>query len=272
MSRFPKRERKPIQRFCDIDDEPYYRNSPTKRKNIETASDYYSEEDSKDEHESISISKYQNIKRKRITKIIKPLFLDYKSFVNKLKTDLDSNNLRMVFNENCVQILFDGYSIHIEPMVNLTGFQLSLLDKYNKYIELRDIGFADSIKQYLDYDKLVDEIIRINNLDYNIECYNQENILADKLVELKYTVDNTRELYVTIHKDLNDCNIVISYPHNIIGNRGIKYGDPLIPYRIKTDFENIETFKNVKFKIGLKQNYFDSLEDLINYLNKLLEF
>ncbi len=276
MSRFPKRDRKPIQRFCDQDVESYYRNSPTKRKNFDTNTSNYDSEELEECDFINNVRKHQNhIKKQKISNIeIRSLFLNHNVFVNKLKSDLIIYDVKIVSNEKCVMIMFDGYSVYIEPMVNFTGFQLSLLDSYNKYIELRDIGFSDSIKQYLDYDKLVGEIIRIRNLDYNIECYNQENVLADKLTELKYSVDNTRELYVTIPKEFNDCNIVISYPHNIVGNRGLKYGDPVNPYKIKTDFENYKTFTvstNYKINVGKRYNYFDSFEDLTNYLNNLFE-
>ncbi len=146
--------------------------------------------------------------------------------------------------------------------------ELAILDSNNKYIELRDIGFHDSIKLFSNYEDLIKEIIRIINLDYNMECYYEEKNLALKLSELKFNVDKTRELYVTLDTSIASINVILNYPHTSIGNRGIKFNDPVKPFVIKSQIENFGIIVKKKKKIN-QINYFNSLDELVVYLRDI---
>ena len=191
-----------------------------------------------------------------------------KSLCARLSDDLKLRNLTISHNDTFVIISLDGYSILIEPTLCIVN--LSLIDSSNKYIELRAIGFPDSVKVICTYEMLINEIVRIQNLNYNIKCLNEEKVLQKTLVELNYSIDKTRELYVTIKTSIGDACIVLYYPHNVIGNRGTNFGDPDNPFIIKSDFENIKRFRKLIPKHGSRnqRNLFKSITELITYFEQ----
>ncbi len=267
MSRQSVRQRKPVNRFQDYEDLPYYRNSNGKRTYYEVNSD--SDSSTYEKH----CNSNESPKKKQIPiQTLRIFFPSVKSFFEMLKEDLINFNLKIQLWQNkYVVIWLQGFKIYIEPKNPLNLYYLSLLDSTNKYIELRGIGFPDSIKTYGDYDKLVNEIERIINLDYNIKCYEQESKLEKILSELKIsklTLDKTRELYATIETSIGDANLVLSYPTNIVGNRGIKYTDPENPHVILADLENVETFTDNKIKLS-RYEYFDSTSKLVDYIYEI---
>ncbi len=267
MSRQSTRQRKPVNRFDDYEDLPYYRNSNGKRTYYEVNSDSDSST-----YEKNYISNESPKKKQTPTQTSTIIFPNVKSFFEILKEDLKDFNLNIQFwNNKYVLIWLQGFKIYIEPKNPLNLYYLSLLDSENKYIELREIGFPDSIKTYGDYDELVDEIERIIKLNYNIKCYEEESKLEKILSELKISklkLDKTRELYATVETSIGDANLVLSYPFNVVGNRGVKYADPENPHVILADLENVETFTSNKIRLS-RYKYFDSISKLVNYIYEI---
>jgi len=235
-----------IVRFLDSPDSPVPSNSPNQKR------------------------KYTNYFKDNLIPNFNLRFVNSESLCSRLSDDLKSRNLIILHNNNFVIIQLDGYSILIEIESQLGNVNLSLIDSSNKYIELRAIGFYNSIKVFWTYEMLINEIVRILSLNYNIKCLNEEKVLEKKLSELNYSIDKTRELYVTIRTSIGDACIVLYYPHDVVGNRGTNFGDPDEPFIIKSDFENIKRFRKLIPKHGSRnqRNLFKSIVDLITYFEQ----
>ncbi len=186
------------------------------------------------------------------------------------------NRYRIIHNfQFKIEILLSLYQINL--VQNPGYISVYLTDKNNKQIQIDDINFSVSHKDFYYMNLLLKEITNIINFNYNINCY---YYLKDVEQELKsYNIKTKNifgKLYVILNVNNQEIQFNLSFPYNHLGNRGISYCDPVNPSVIKVSLinMNINQIRNI---LGIDYNtiFFRSSQNMIlfftNFFEKLIK-
>lgn len=204
-------------------------------------------------------------------------FQDIKSIFNGLRQDEILSQYKFILHEEKnIVFMMKGYSILVEHTNSYrygfgytTSFvNISLVNKFNKFFEVEELGFSSVFKTCTNYSKLVSMLSEIVTSGYNIECFYEIRKIGQELIDIGYDVDMTWSVSIMIETDNINLHIEISYPSFTKGNRGVEKGDPVKPQVIKAEFLNLNhSYKpNKKIRWGQKTKHFNSSRELIKEL------
>ncbi len=194
----------------------------------------------------------------------------------RIKSDPVISNWNCQFNLNTSIIIYlPGYKIKItEEYLSIQQQQImiSLTDFVGNLIEIPEIGFPHHTKTTSSINDLINQIHNIIKSDYNMKCYHQTRILGNYLKQLnKYEVHVGSRVVVSVRCHGVQITFKLSYPHEYIGNRGIKWGDPENPIIILATIINYDMNKltrKIKIKfINYKFNSFHNICDFFENIN-----
>ncbi len=195
--------------------------------------------------------------------------------IENIHKELLSNDIinyyEIILTNNIIYIDLINYKIKL--FQNSNSITISIIDIRGVPIQLHEIDFSTPCKNYYSTDKLIEEIERIINCNYNIDCYYEIFELETRLkvAGFKTEISNSR-LFVTIPRNGINVRLNLFYPYKSIGNRGRKYGDPQLPTCLKAiifnvDFVKIRTVLKLNFT-GMSFRNFSNLKKFLTNFDK----
>ncbi len=187
--------------------------------------------------------------------------------INKLLHDNQFINKYQIIHKYSkkIEIKLNNYQINIIENPNYISVFIS--DRNENLIQIDDINFSVSYKNFYSIDLLIKEITNIIKFNYNINCYYYlKNVKQELENNNIFTKNIDGKLYTIIKINNIEIQFNLSFPYKHFGNRGPNYGESYNPKVLKASIVNIDLSSlNFMFELNYNTIFFRSVQQMISF-------